>query len=52
MDLNINIGNAVKKLRLSQGVTQEELAEYIGISYQAVSKWETGTTTPIRTMSV
>ncbi len=44
--MNMNIGNAIKKLRLDSKITQEEVAEYLGISYQAVSKWETGTTMP------
>lgn len=44
--MNLNLGNVIKKLRIAQSVTQEELAEYLGISFQAVSKWETGTTMP------
>lgn len=40
--MDIKLGNAIKKLRTAQGVTQEELAEYLEISFQAVSKWETG----------
>lgn len=44
--MDLNLGCAIKKLRLAKGVTQEELAEYIGVSFQAVSKWETGTTMP------
>lgn len=44
--MNMDIGNAIKKLRLDRKITQEEVAEYLGISYQAVSKWETGTTMP------
>lgn len=40
--MDMNIGSVIKKLRTAQGVTQEDLAEYLGISYQAVSKWETG----------
>jgi len=40
------IGRNIKKLRDERCVTQRQLAESIGISFQAVSKWETGTTTP------
>ncbi len=36
----MNIGNKIKELRKSRGITQEQLAESIGISFQAVSKWE------------
>ena len=45
-EMNMEIGSAIKKLRMDSKVTQEEVAEYLGISYQAVSKWETGTTMP------
>ena len=44
--MNLNLGNAIKRLRTEHSVTQEELAEYLGISFQAVSKWETETTLP------
>lgn len=44
--MDLNLGSAVKRLRIDHSVTQEELAEYLGISFQAVSKWETGTTLP------
>ncbi|MBR5565219.1 MAG: helix-turn-helix domain-containing protein [Roseburia sp.] len=42
----MNIGNQIKTFRLEKKVKQEELAEYLGISAQAVSKWETGASTP------
>ena len=42
----MNIGSTIKKLRVDSKTTQEELAEYLGISFQAVSKWETETTMP------
>lgn len=44
--MDLNLGSVIKRLRAEQGVTQDALAEYLGISYQAVSKWETGTTLP------
>lgn len=36
----------IKKYRTAAGLTQEELAEKVGISGQAVSKWETSDTMP------
>ena len=44
--MNMDIGSAIKKLRMDSKITQEEVAQYLGISFQAVSKWETGTTMP------
>lgn len=42
----MNIGNQIRKLRIEKKVTQENLAEYLGVSAQAVSKWETNASTP------
>ena len=39
---DMEIGKQIKILRLEKNVKQEELAEYLGVSFQAVSKWETG----------
>ena len=36
----MNIGAKIKQLRSKAGLTQEQLAERLGISGQAVSKWE------------
>ena len=36
----------IKKLRKEKDMTQEQLAEYMGVSPQAVSRWETGITCP------
>ena len=44
--MDLNMGSVIKRLRTEHSVTQEELAAYLGISFQAVSKWETGTTMP------
>ena len=44
--MELKIGTVIKKLRTERGVTQEELANKIGVSFQAVSKWETNATTP------
>ncbi len=38
----MDIGVKIKLLRKEKRVTQEALAEYLHISAQAVSKWETG----------
>ena len=42
----MTIGDKIKELRKSSKLTQEQLAEYFGISSQAVSKWETGMSSP------
>ena len=44
--MNMKIGNKIKELRKMRGATQEQLANSIGVSFQAVSKWETGITLP------
>lgn len=41
-----NLGRNIKKLREARKVTQEQLAQALSISFQAVSKWETCTTVP------
>ena len=40
------LGRKIRELRRSKDLTQEQLADYLNISYQSVSKWETGTTLP------
>ena len=42
----MKIGEKIKELRKKNGLTQEKLADYLCVSYQAVSKWETGTASP------
>ena len=36
----------LRKIRLEKGLTQNDLATKLFVSYQAVSQWENGTTTP------
>ena len=36
----------IKKYRLDKGYTQEQLASLLGLSAQAISKWETSETYP------
>lgn len=40
------IGNFIKEIRKKNNLTQRELAEKLGVTYQAVSKWETGLNIP------
>jgi len=40
------IAENIKNLRNSKNVTQEELAAYLNISFQSVSKWERGENIP------
>lgn len=46
----MTIGNKIKFLRTNKGITQDQLAEQMHISGQAVSKWENGTCYPDITM--
>lgn len=36
----------IARLRRHKGVTQEDLANHLGVTFQAVSKWETGAACP------
>ncbi|MGN0351565.1 MAG: helix-turn-helix domain-containing protein [Roseburia sp.] len=42
----MDIGKQIKYYRTQKKVKQEELADYLGVSFQAVSKWENGASTP------
>jgi len=48
----ISLGNNIKYARKKLGLTQEELAGQIGVTPQAVSKWEKGTGMPDISMIV
>ncbi|MBR3950115.1 MAG: helix-turn-helix transcriptional regulator [Oscillospiraceae bacterium] len=41
-----SLGEALKGHRTRCGMTQEFVAEHLGVSRQAVSKWENGTSDP------
>ena len=40
------LSERIYKFRRKNGLSQEQLAERIGVSRQAISKWESGTSTP------
>lgn len=44
----MNVGELIKKKRLERGMTQEELAEKVGVKKSAVAKWENGRVSEIK----
>ncbi len=42
----MTIGEKIKTLRKKHDMTQEKLADFLSVSYQAVSKWECGAASP------
>ncbi len=40
------VGGQIRVLRKNKGITQTELGDRLGVSFQAVSKWERGETLP------
>ncbi len=44
--MKLNIGENIRRLRRDADLTQEQLADKLGVSYQSVSRWENGTTYP------
>ena len=44
--MNIEIANRLIELRKKSGLSQEQLAEKLGLSRQAVSKWERAEASP------
>lgn len=40
--MEINLAEKLKSIRKEKNVSQEKLAEYLNVSFQAVSRWETG----------
>lgn len=48
--MTIHIGESIKKLRLQRELTQEALAEVLGVSFQSISRWERAESYPDITM--
>lgn len=44
----MNVGSIIKRARLEKGLTQEELAEKVGVKKSAVAKWENGRVSEIK----
>lgn len=44
--MKLYLGEQLKKLRKDKQITQEQLAEVLGVSYQSVSRWELGACYP------
>ena len=42
----MTLADRIQHLRKAKGISQEELADQIGVSRQAVSKWESGQSSP------
>ena len=42
----MNIADRIQKLRKAKGISQEQLADVVGVSRQAVSKWESEQSIP------
>lgn len=40
--MNLSIGENIRRIRLERNLTQEEVSQHLGVSFQAVSRWERG----------
>ena len=47
-----SLGQRIARLRRNKGLTQEDLGDKVGVSSQAVSKWETDSSVPDVTLLV
>lgn len=44
--MKLSLGSNISKLRKERAMTQEQLAEALGVTFASVSKWERGVATP------
>ena len=44
--MNQKLGEMIARMRKDRGMTQDDLAKELNVSYQAVSKWENGISSP------
>lgn len=44
--MSFDMGRKIKELRRNAGITQEKTAEALGVTTQAVSRWESGSGCP------
>ena len=44
--MNLYLADKLKELRSQRNISQEKLAQYLNVSFQAVSKWENGNSYP------
>lgn len=44
------LGERIKRLRLSKGVSQKDIAQYLGVTQQAVGSWERNKSEPTPSM--
>ena len=45
-EVPLTLGEKLQNLRTDAGMSQEDLADRLGVSRQAISKWELGKTVP------
>lgn len=46
MSPTLSFGERLRRAREALGMNQRDLAELLGVSFEAVSKWERGVSTP------
>ena len=45
-NVNVTLAENILKHRKKKGISQRELAKHLGVTYQAISKWETAKSAP------